>query len=155
LFLYQAARCQLINQVIRPALSRGEVVICDRFTDSTIAYQGWGRGLDIDRIASLNAWVCGDITPLRTYILDIAWEESIRRQHQQPVPADRMEQETQHFHLRVREGYLALAREEPERIRLLDGTRSIDELEQEIFNDVLRLLKRPENDSRDDNPCSA
>lgn len=155
LFLYLAARCQLLDQVIRPALSRGEVVICDRFTDSTLAYQGWGRGLDIGMIVSLNTWICGGIAPHRTYILDIALEESLRRRHEQSVPADRMEQEAQHFHLRVREGYLTIAREEPERVRLLDGTRPVAELELEIFNDVLRFINRPENDSQDDNPCSA
>ena len=141
LLLYEAARSQLISEIIRPSLQRGHVVICDRFIDSTLVYQGYGRGMPMDVIQSLNALACQDVMPKRTYILDITWEESIRRRAASGLGEDRMEKNVQTFYHRVREGYLQLAKTETHRIRLIDGHQPVGEIEEEIITDVLLLLK--------------
>ena len=140
LFLYEAARGQLVDEQIRPALEQGQIVIADRFTDSTIAYQGYGRSLPLSLIKDSNRWACGDVLPQRTYFFDIPWEESLRRRSGQGK--DRMEKQNEEFFMRVREGYLALGLEDKDRIRVFDGTRSISQLEQEILADVLTHVER-------------
>ncbi len=140
LFLYEAARSQLMTECIRPALDRGEVVVSDRFTDSTLAYQGYGRSLPLSIIRDLNHHACGGMVPTRTYILDISWEESVRRRSLSPADNDRLESEAEQFYRRIRKGYRILAKEEPSRIRLLDGTLSIEILEQQILEDALSLI---------------
>jgi len=140
LFLYEAARSQLVSDIIRPALDRGEVVISDRFTDSTVAYQGSGRSIPPELIQNANRWACGETFPHRTYILDIPWEESIRRRSTSSEETDRLENEREHFFQKVREGYQTIANQEPRRVRLLDGTKPISFLEQEIIQDTLNIL---------------
>jgi dTMP kinase len=141
LLLYEAARSQLIVEIIRPALDRGEIVLCDRFTDSTLAYQGYGRSIPIALVKDANRWVCGDTIPLRTYILDIPWEEFLRRRSITLTETDRMEKEQQSFYQRVREGYKTIAREKSHRVLLLDGTKPIEHLEQEILQDTLTIIE--------------
>ena len=142
LFLYAAARSQLVSEIIRPALDRGEIALSDRFTDSTLAYQGYGRSIPLTLIQETNRRACGDIFPHRTFILDIPWEESLHRRLKLPKESDRMEAEKVKFYRRVRDAYRTLSRQEPDRIRFLDGTKPVKTLEQEILQDVLLLIDR-------------
>jgi dTMP kinase len=142
LFLYEAARAQLVSEWIRPRLVNGEIVISDRFTDSTIVYQGYGRRLPLDIIKRANAIACGETVPDRTYLLDIPWDESLRRRVSNSHKADRMEKEIESFYQNIRKGYQAIATAEPHRIHLLDGTKTIQLLEQDILNDVKIILKQ-------------
>jgi dTMP kinase len=139
LFLYEASRAQLVGEVIRPALARGDVVLCDRFTDSTIAYQGAGRGLELGLIDSLNRLASGDLRPDCTFLLDLDPAVGLARVRQR-TPEDRMEAELLEFHRRVREGFLAVARREPARVVVLDGTRPPEQIAARIRDRVAALL---------------
>ena len=145
LFLYLAARVQHFRQVIRPALDAGKVVLCDRFTDATTAYQGYGRGLDLAWIQKMHAWAMGDGKPDLTFLFDLPVEEGLRRawrrMEDQAVKEDRFEREDLDFHRRVREGYLTLARNEPERIVLLDGGKDEQTLHREILSRLPAALR--------------
>ncbi|MCZ7555890.1 MAG: dTMP kinase [Bacteroidia bacterium] len=143
LLLFSAARSQLVQEIIIPALQRGEHVIADRFFDSTTAYQGFGRGLDIERILSLHDTAAHGIIPDRTLFIDISVEESFRRRVADGRATDRMEQADFTFFERVRNGYHALARRYPGRITLLDGMQSIDAIAHRIES----LLSSPEKDA--------
>jgi dTMP kinase len=131
LLLFFAARALHVENVIRPALARGAWVICDRFTDATRAYQGSGRGLDRELIERLAAAVQRGLEPDLTLLLD-APDEVARGRAQQRGNADRMENEAAAFHARVRAGYLELAARHPERIRVIDASRPLDEVQAEI-----------------------
>ncbi len=148
LFLYEAARSQLISEIIDPALKRGEIVLSDRFIDSTVAYQGYGRSLSNRLIEYANQWACGNTFPHRTYILDIPWKESIRRRNHLSKKADRMEKEQVAFFRKVQKGYQEIAQKDPHRVIILDGTKNIKYLEQEIINDVLILLENMQTDHK-------
>ncbi len=126
ILLYEASRAQLVDQVIRPALAAGEVVLCDRFYDSTTAYQGYARGIDLARIAELNRAATGGLSPDRTLVLDIDPAVGIARATAQS--ADRLESEDLAFHRRVRDGFLAIAAEEPARVRVVDATGSAEQV---------------------------
>jgi dTMP kinase len=118
LLLFLAARAELVRHVIRPALVGGAIVICDRFSDSTYAYQGYGRGLDLDTVSRLDRWATGGLVPDLTLLLDLPVELSRRRLGEHN---DAFEREPDAFHERVREGYFALASQEPERWLVLDA----------------------------------
>lgn len=141
LLLYAASRRQHVIEVIRPALDRGAVVLCDRFTDATLAYQGFGRLLDLDRLRTLNEWVTGGLHPDLTLLYDIDEEAGLRRAQSRNARAasaeGRFEGEDIGFHRRVREGYLALATAEPRRFVVLDAEGSIDE----VFERTLAVLR--------------
>jgi dTMP kinase len=143
LLLYEASRAQLVREVVVPALSRGAVVLCDRFTDSTLAYQGFGRGLDLDLIRRLNRFATDGLTPDLTVLLDLDPDTGLRRatggQTSEVSSGDRIEAEPLHFHRRIREGYLALARAEPERIRVIDARLSVAEVEIAVWDEFARL----------------
>lgn len=141
LCLYMAARAQLVQEVVRPALARGVVVIADRFGEASIAYQGGGRGLGGLRVRALYRWVTLDLRPGRVYLLDLKAEVGLRRilDSRGPAALDRVESEPLSFHRRVRSAYRRLARREPERFRVLDALRPVEDLQQEIRED-LRLL---------------
>ena len=141
LLLYEAARSQLVCELIEPCLARGEIIISDRFCDSTTAYQGFGRQILPDLVKQANSIACGKTFPHKTYIFDVPWNESLRRRSFYPEKADRMEKEMESFFHSVRKGYQAIARENPGRVRLLDGKKSIASLEQEILEDVLYMIK--------------
>ncbi len=128
LLLYSAARAQHTEEVISPALERGEIVVCVRFSDSTLAYQGEGRGIPEETVKGLNALATGGLTPRLTLLVDLEPEKSLERAER----TDRIEAEKLEFYDRVRKGYLRLAREEPERIRVLDGAQPAESLEKEI-----------------------
>lgn len=142
LCLYEAARAQIISEKIDPALNRGVVVICDRFADSTTAYQGYGRELPIEIILQINRFICGDTVPDRTFFLDITADLSLSRKSHMGEAADRMEKQTLSFFERVRNGYMDIAKQDSTRIKVLDGSISIKKLEQLILKDVLLLLKQ-------------
>lgn len=136
LLLYEASRVQLVQEVIRPALVAGRIVLCDRFTDSTVAYQGYGRGLDLGLVARLNALGADGLAPDLTFLLDLDPAVGLARAAERlssPRKAeDRMEGETLAFHQRVRVGYHALAAAEPARFAVLDASRGIVEIEIEV-----------------------
>ncbi len=144
LFLYEACRAQLVSNVIRPALLKGTTVICDRFTDSTIAYQGYGRGLDTGAILSANALATGGLTPGVTLLIDCDPEVGLRRAWKRieagSVGEDRFEKEDIAFHRRVRAGYLNMAEKEPGRIKVLDGSREIPLIHREIC-DIIKKAR--------------
>jgi len=123
LFLFEAARAQHVQEVIRPALSRGEVVLCDRFTDSTLAYQGYGRGLNLDHIRACNQIATGGLTPDLILLFDVPPEKGLARADiERQKIRDAIGQEPLEFHRRVREGFLELARRESARFAVLDAT---------------------------------
>ncbi|MDH3309198.1 MAG: dTMP kinase [Gammaproteobacteria bacterium] len=128
-----AARTEHISKVIRPSLEAGKVVLCDRFTDATYAYQGGGRGLDADRIAAIENWVQGDLRPDLTLLFDVSVEAGRERAGQRSEP-DRFERENNEFFRRVRETYIARATREPKRIRIIDASRPIEQVEQQIVS---------------------
>ena len=132
LLLFEASRSQLVREVILPALTRGELVISDRFYDSTTVYQGAARKLEAKTVASLNRVAVGDCIPDVTFVLDVN-EQTARARMEKPRPADRMEQEPAEFYERVRTAYRQLAADEPNRVILINGSRSADEIENEIW----------------------
>lgn len=137
-FLYVAARAQHIAQIVLPALREGKTVLCDRFTDATLAYQGNGRGLNIAWLEEIHDRFLQGLKPDLTFLLDLPVEEGLRRAWQrmenQALKEDRFEKEALAFHQRVREGYLLLARREPDRIVVLDGRKDEQTLHREILN---------------------
>jgi len=136
LLLMFASRAQNVAQVIAPALAQGKNVLCDRFTDASLAYQGYGRGLDRRFIGALHRFACRSLKPDLTFVLDIAPHTSLqrarRRLRESCRDEGRFEQETLAFHARVRRGYLELARREPRRIRRLNGEDTIENIHQKI-----------------------
>jgi len=141
LLLYNAARSQVIEEIIKPALANGRVVLADRFAWSTMAYQGFGRGLDTRLIESLLDIACGDYWPRHTFILDIPVAASRERQEKDEREPDRLEQEQNDFFERVRDGYRNIAIKHSDRCSLIDGTRSAIAIQQDIVRKVLDLLK--------------
>jgi len=141
LMLYEAARAQLVHEIIVPALAEGSIVISDRFTDSTVAYQGYGRQIDLNAIETANRLVCGELKPVKTFVLDIPFEESLRRRNQAGQSMDRIEEEAAGFFEAVRNGYKTIAEHEQERVCLLDGTMTIEKLEQNILKRVIELIE--------------
>lgn len=138
LLLFEAARAQHVAEVIRPALERGDTVICDRYTDSTLAYQGYGRGLDLSLIRTLNNAASGGLTPDITILLDVSPQVGLARKDQERI-TDRIGAEAVEFHSRVREGYLAIAREEGQRFLVLDASLAEKELSEAIWRAVRPL----------------
>lgn len=136
LLLMFAARAQLVREIIRPALARGAVVLSDRFTDASYAYQGGGRGIDMGRIAELERWVAG-IKPDLTFLLDIDVEQGLQRARSRGGEPDRIERERGEFFQRVRATYLARAAAEPERFRVIDAGQP-QEIVWNQVSDVLR-----------------
>ncbi len=116
MLLYMAARAQIVAQIIRPALQRGAVVICDRFLDSTLAYQGYGLGMDIDFIKRVGGFATTGVLPDLTLLMDLSVKDGLK--HRQAVQ-DRIEQRALAYHKLVRKGYLSLARQEPDRIKIV------------------------------------
>lgn len=134
-----AARAEHLSQVIRPALMAGEVVICDRFTDASYAYQCGGRGLDESRLATLEDWVHGDLQPHLTLLFDVEPQVAEARRASVRAP-DRFEKEQSEFHHRVRQAYLARASCYPDRIRRIDGGMAIDQVRVQLANHLEQLL---------------
>ncbi len=131
MLLMFAARAEHLQQVVRPALAQGRIVVCDRFTDATYAYQGGGRGLPAERIAVIEQWVQGDLRPDLTLLFDVPVEIGLQRANRRSTP-DRFERENIQFFERVRHIYLERARVEAGRIRILDASKSPAEVEQQL-----------------------
>jgi len=144
LLLFLAARAQLVRGVIRPALAKGTWVISDRFSDSTIAYQGYGRGLSVDFIREANAFACEGLVPDLTLLLDVEPRVALARRRSREVAtntsADRIEQAGEAFHARLREGFLELAEREPGRIVRLDANGSEEEVWGQVWMSMRRFL---------------
>ena len=144
--LFLAARAQVVSQVIKPALARGEWVLCDRFADSTFAYQGYGRGIDVKLLRQLNEFATEGLTPDLTILLDVPLETSrarlAERQAATATSADRIEQAGEMFHRRLREGFLELAKAEPERFVVIDSSGAREEVSKKVRDAVLSLEGR-------------
>jgi len=141
LFLFEAARAVIVDQVILPALKKGKIVVCDRFYDATTVYQGYAAGLNIGFIKKVNNLATKGLKPDLTVLLDIGSGRGLKRALKNRRP-DRMESKSLSFHKRVRSGYLKLARQEPGRIKVVKSEESIGEVEQDIRGVVLKCLSR-------------
>lgn len=141
LLLYAAARAQLVEEVIQPALEEGKVVICDRFIESSAVYQGIARGMGIDLVYEINQFAVGSTMPDITILLDIDAETGIGRKKQQ-AQLDRMESEKLEFHKKVVEGYRLLAERDKKRMVKIDGSNSIEEIHRQIKGAVNNTLLR-------------
>ncbi len=140
LMLFNASRAQLVSEVIKPALESGKIVVCDRFADSTTAYQGYGRGLDLQMVRAINAAGTSGLKPDLTILLDQPAEAGLaRKKYKNP---DRFEQEESVFHQRVCEGYLKLAAAEPERWFVVNSQQTKAKIAQIIWQRVSQLLSR-------------
>jgi len=143
LLLFGASRAQLVEEVISPALKAGKIIVADRFTDSTTVYQGIARGLGLKFIRELEEFVCAGLRPGITFLLDLDLETMRNRRLRRVRPVngpDRMEELPLEFHRKVREGYLQLAREFPDRIKVIDAARSADEVESAIWKEINAVL---------------
>jgi dTMP kinase len=140
-FLFLAARGQHVAEKIGPWLARGRIVLCDRYTDATLAYQGYGRGIDRDLIRELNVRATGGVLPDLTLLFDLSPSEGLRRIRGRRL--DRFEREALAFHRRVRRGYLEILRAEPKRVRLIRAGRPPDEIEAQVARVVEAHLRAP------------
>ena len=138
-FLFEAARAQHVTAVVRPALERGDVVLCDRYTDSTLAYQGYGRGLSLDHLRAVNHIATGGLPPHFTILLDVPPENGLARKDHERL-TDSIGSESLEFHQRVRTGFLELAKREPKRIVVVDASRPADEVTAAAWQHLERFL---------------
>lgn len=136
-FLFLADRAQNIDIVVKPAIENGKIVLCDRHTDSSVAYQGYGRGLDINEIEMLNNLATGGLKPDLTLVFDVDIETSMKRVGDEK---DRMESSGIEFFNKVRNGYLELAKKEPDRIKVVDSTRTIEQVHSDVKNIIMYYL---------------
>lgn len=141
LLLYEAARAQIVEEKIKPALEAGNVVICDRFFDSTVAYQGYARGLGLEAVDFLNKWSTSGLAPDITFLFDLSEEVAYRRRHGRGGEEDRLEAEGLNFMKKVREGYLAQSREEA-RIRVIDAQETPENIYEKIKLAVWEVLEQ-------------
>jgi len=144
MLLFAASRAQLVDEVIEPALRQGRLVVCDRYVDASLAYQGVGRRLGVDLVRSVNDAATRGLRPDLTLLLDIDPASGLRRARAETESGgggDRLEQEGLAFHIRVREGFLALARNEPQRIRVIDARGSVEDVQREVRQVVDRFLR--------------
>ncbi len=141
MLLFSASRVQLVEEVIRPALEGGVVVICDRFYDSTTAYQGWGREITHEAVQAVNSLATGGLVPDMTFFLDLPVDEVERRLRSAPGGKDRMESNGREFYERVRAGYLDLADRES-RFVVIDGKQPIDVLEEQVWEKIEPMISK-------------
>ncbi len=150
--LYAASRAQHVEGLIKPALARGAVVISDRFVDSSVAYQGFGRGLGVDEVWQINQWALGGLLPSLTIILDlelfIGRQRTAERDQKQAGGPDRLEQENLEFHQKVRDGFLSLAKQDPKRIHVVPAAGSVEQVFQSILLLVNPLLAQRKMDQQ-------
>lgn len=146
LMLMFAARVEHLRNKIEPALHKGQWVLCDRFTDATYAYQGGGRGLDIQRIKRLENWVQHGIKPDLTLLLDLPVATGLERAGKRSAP-DRIESEASGFFQRVRDAYLAIAADEPQRVKIIDASQSFPSVTEQLAEQLSKLLNRQPGDS--------
>ena len=146
--LILAARCQHVTHLIMPALRRGTVVLCDRFSDSTFAYQGFARGLDLQWLREANKVATGGLTPDLTVVLDLPVSVGLARRRTDGEQQNRLDRETERFHRRVRRGFLALAAEEPGRMTIVNANRPTQEVRDELTEIVVGWIARPRRQPR-------
>jgi len=139
LLLYEADRAQNVSEIILPNLEEGKVVFCDRYTDSTLAYQGYGRGIDLKLIEQINEVATQGLKPARTILFDIESSAGLARLH--PSGHDRLEREAIDFHHKVRSGYLELSKQDPERWRILDAAAAMHMVQEELRKFVMEIVK--------------
>ncbi|MBI5562674.1 MAG: dTMP kinase [Deltaproteobacteria bacterium] len=147
LFMYEAARAELVAEVIKPGLEKNQIIICDRFTDSTTAYQGYGRGLDPATVASMNGLAAAGVIPNVTFIIDCPVETGLSRameriNGQTVSKEDRFEREALEFHEKVRAGYLKIAGESRHRVKVINGEREIPLIHKDICDIIKKILLR-------------
>jgi dTMP kinase len=140
LLLIAAARAQHVEEVIRPALEANQIVICDRFIDATVAYQGYRGGIDLELIHRLNQTATGGLKPDLTFVLDLPPEIGLQRQQQGRTHRDRLDREPLESHYKVRAGYLAAAKAEPHRVKLIDATQSRDAVHADLLTEYQEYL---------------
>jgi len=139
LLLFCASRAQLVREIIMPALRRGQIVIADRFLDSTTVYQGVGRKIPADKVAQINSFAVGDCIPDLTLVIDLDPRIGLERVRGREL-FDRMESQSLKFHERVRQGYLELAEREPKRVKVIDGSQSIEAVGNQIWEHIRHVL---------------
>jgi dTMP kinase len=145
LFLFMASRAQLVESVVLPALRRGVIVICDRFMDSTAAYQGYARGCDLNLVNKMNVFAVHNVVPDLTILLDLqpraGFKRLVWRNRRRGLSKDRIESENMAFHNRVRRGYLEMARRRPRRYRVINVTRPVSKVHADVWKAVSSLLR--------------
>ncbi|MCK5707154.1 MAG: dTMP kinase [Candidatus Aureabacteria bacterium] len=148
LLLYFASRAQHIETAIIPALEKGKIVICDRFNDTTLAYQGFGRGIDINKILMMNEFATKGLKPDLTILIDIDVRKGIERSKKRnrakllKKELNRMEMESLEFHQRVRDGYLSLSKNEKDRFRIFSGETPLSELFEDVKNEIMKFIEK-------------
>ena len=140
-FVILAARRQHVDHVIAPALRQGAIVICDRFVDSTLAYQGYARGLELKTLRAMNRWATGGLTPDLTLLFDLPVATGLRRRQRDAAGQNRLDRETTRFHQRVRSGFLELARKEPRRIKPVNAARTPEKIADDVRTLVFEWLE--------------
>jgi len=140
--LYSAARAQVVKEKILPALHHGDLVICDRFYDSSTAYQGHGRNIDLGLVHQINRLVTQGLKPTLTFFIDISLDEMEQRKKMAVENLDRLERESRDFFRRVRDGYLQIIQEEPERFVTIDGSSTIDSIAATIWNALSKRIRK-------------
>ncbi|HPR34269.1 MAG TPA: dTMP kinase [Anaerolineaceae bacterium] len=143
ILLFLAARAQLVEQLIKPALQDGKIILCDRYGDSTLAYQGYGHGLDLEKLRQMLDFATDHLKPDLTILLDLDVKTGLMRKKAEDE-WNRLDAYEVLFHERVRQGYLQLAREEPERWRIVDASQGIDAVQEDLFQIILDALKNNE-----------
>jgi dTMP kinase len=139
--LYSASRAQLVEEVIRPALAAGQIVLSDRYADSTLAYQGYGRQLDLDTLKVITDFATGGLKPDLSIFLDVNVRAGLERRAVGGDELNRMDRQTAAFYGRVRQGYLKMAADDPERWRVVDANRAVEEIQEELRRLVIALLE--------------
>jgi dTMP kinase len=140
-FLFAGGRADHVQNVIRPALQEGKVVICDRYIDSSMVYQGYAGGMPLEFLTQINEMATGSLKPHRTIVLDL--DPEVARERRVAMAADRMEQKSEWFHEQVREGYRELAKAEPRRVKIVDASGSVEAVQAQIRSLVNEVLPRP------------
>lgn len=136
--LFSAARAQIVAELIRPALAQNKMVICDRYYDSTFAYQGYGLGLDLAALQSITKFATGGLVPDLTFYVDVPPHVGLERRHRGET--NRLDQKNVEYHTRVRDGYLKLANAEPKRFIMIDGTGTVEQVQEQIRSRMMREL---------------
>jgi dTMP kinase len=142
LFLYMADRGHNVETIIKPALEQGKIVICDRYIDSTIAYQGFGRKIDIQKLDLLNEVATQGLKPEVTFVLDLPVEDGLKRVVKRDKKLDRIESEKIEFHEKVREGFLYLAQKEPERVKVINAIDTPEKISSDIISHIENLRRQ-------------
>ena len=140
--LFSASRAQLVREVVKPNLDAGVVVLCDRFLDSSLAYQGYGHQLEVDVLREISGFVTAGLQPDLTFLLDVLPEEGLRRRKQDPDTWNRLDAYSIEFHSRVRSGFLSLAKNNPNRWEIIDASQSEDEIFSAASAVLLKVLEK-------------